>query len=467
MTSSPPPVRFALAIALTAFTAATPAFAAPADRALTQALQRDLRLDANEAAAYPQTERAAVARERQARARLGGAFAGSWLEIGADGRYRHVVASTTPGVRIDGAELRVVPYPLARLDAAKARFDALAKRSRLDAAIHSWYVDPRTNRVVVSADTPQAAQRVQAFAASAGVDPLLVRFEASKGRPQAFNTIVGGERYNLPNGFCSVGFPVFNGQARGYVTAGHCGGAGTLARGANNLSQGVFSGSTYPGNDFAWVYLTNPAWSLRPWVNNHAGGSVTVEGAVPAPIGAAICRSGATTGFHCGTVTATNVSADYGDGPITGLVQSTACAGRGDSGGAFITPAGQAQGVTSGGMLPFGANDNCGQATPVTFHQPLQPILNAYGLTLLTNAQYSTPPAINYIYCGGSDGYYTCSVSYQSFSPAGEGWGAPFYNSGSCSTGQWVTITATVSNAFGSDVESIGFSCPANGELPM
>jgi hypothetical protein len=464
MTSLPSPLR--LALALTACAAVAPAFAAPPDAALTRALQRDLRLDASEAAIYPQTERAAVARERAARKRLGATFAGSWLEIGADGRYRQVVASTTPGVRIDGAEMRVVPHSLARLDAAKARLDAVAGRGRLDPAIHSWYVDPRTNRIVVSAEAGQI-RRVRSFATTAGVDPRLVRYEASQGRPQAFNTIVGGERYNLPSGFCSVGFPVFAGYSRGYVTAGHCGVVGTAARGANNVSQGVFRGSTYPGNDFAWVYLTNPAWALRPWVNNHAGGTVTVLGATPAPIGAAICRSGATTGFRCGTVTATNVSANYGHGPINGLVQSTACAGRGDSGGAFITPAGQAQGVTSGGALPFGANDNCGVATPTTFHQPLQPILDAYGLTLLTNAQYSVPPAIQYIQCGGTNGSYACSVSYQSFSPAGESWGAPFYSSGSCSAGQWVTITATVSNAFGSDVETIGFTCPVNGEEPM
>ena len=460
----PSPLR--LALALSACATVAPAFAAPPDRALSHALQRDLRLDAGEAARYPQTERAAVTRELDARKRLGATFAGSWLDIGKDGRYRHVVASTAPGVRIDGAELRVVPHSLARLDAAKARLDAVARRGRLDAAIHSWYVDPRTNRIVVSAEAGRIGL-ARTFAVSAGVDPLLVRFENSRGRPQAFNTIVGGERYNLPSGFCSVGFPVFAGYSRGYVTAGHCGGVGTQARGANNQNQGIFYGSTYPGNDFAWVYLTNPAWALRPWVNNHAGGSVTIQGATPAPIGAAICRSGATTGFRCGTITATNVSTNYGQGPINGLVQSTACAGRGDSGGAFITPAGEAQGVTSGGTLPVGANDNCGMATPVTFHQPLQPILNAYGLTLLTNAQYSVAPSINNIQCSGTNGSYNCWVSYQSFSPAGESWGAPFYNTGGCSAGQWVTITATVSNAFGSDVQSIGFTCPVNGEEPM
>ena len=127
-------------------------------------------------------------------------------------------------------------------------------------------------------------------------------------------------------------------------------------------------------NAYAWV-STNSSWALRPWANNHAGGNVTVLGATAAPVGAAICRSGATTGFRCGTVAATNVGINYGQGMVNGLVRSTACAGRGDSGGAFITAAGQAQGVTSGGVLPAGANDNCGEATPVTYHQPIQPIL--------------------------------------------------------------------------------------------
>ena len=78
-----------------------------------------------------------------------------------------------------------------------------------------------------------------------------------------------------------------------------------------------------------------------------------------------------------------NNTANYGQGNVTGLTRSTACAGRGDSGGSWITGSGQAQGVTSGGQLPAGQNTNCSVATPVTWFQPINPILSRFGLTLV------------------------------------------------------------------------------------
>ena len=107
-----------------------------------------------------------------------------------------------------------------------------------------------------------------------------------------------------------------------------------------------------------------------------------VLGRTEAAVGAAICRSGSTTGWRCGTVTRKGVSANYGHGTVSGLTQSTACAGQGDSGGSWITGSGQAQGVTSGGQLPAGSNNNCGVASPVTFFQPINPLISRFGLVL-------------------------------------------------------------------------------------
>lgn len=55
------------------------------------------------------------------------------------------------------------------------------------------------------------------------------------------------------------------------------------------------------------------------------------------------------------------------------------------SGGSWITSAGQAQGVSSGGQIPQGSNNNCGvaQAQRVTFFERLNPILSQCGLTLV------------------------------------------------------------------------------------
>ena len=101
----------------------------------------------------------------------------------------------------------------------------------------------------------------------------------------------------MGGGRCSVGFSV-NG---GFVTAGHCGTTGTATQGYNQVAQGTFRGSSFPGNDYAWVRI-NGNWTPQPWVNNYAGGNVTVAGSTEAAVGASICRSGSTTGWHCGTV---------------------------------------------------------------------------------------------------------------------------------------------------------------------
>src|SRR3546814_3519440 len=79
-------------------------------------------------------------------------------------------------------------------------------------------------------------------------------------------------------------------------------------------------------------------------------GDVTVTGHAEAPIGAAICRSGRTTGWHCGAIQAKNVTVNYSSGEtVLNLTQTTACSEGGDSGRSYISGTGQAQGVLSGG----------------------------------------------------------------------------------------------------------------------
>jgi streptogrisin C len=112
-------------------------------------------------------------------------------------------------------------------------------------------------------------------------------------------------------------------------------------------------------------------------VNNYAGGRVAVAGATQAPVGASVCRSGSTTGWHCGTVQAYNASVTYPQGTVTGLIRTTVCAEPGDSGGSLLA-GNQAQGVTSGG------SGNCSSGG-TTYFQPVGEILSAYGLTLVTS----------------------------------------------------------------------------------
>jgi streptogrisin C len=93
-------------------------------------------------------------------------------------------------------------------------------------------------------------------------------------------------------------------------------------------------------------------------------------------VGSSVCRSGSTTGWHCGTVQQLNTSVTYQEGTVSGVTRTSVCAEPGDSGGSFISGS-QAQGVTSGG------SGNC-TSGGTTYFQPINPILQSYGLTLTT-----------------------------------------------------------------------------------
>ncbi|MFB6550870.1 S1 family peptidase [Streptomyces sp. NPDC056405] len=78
-----------------------------------------------------------------------------------------------------------------------------------------------------------------------------------------------------------------------------------------------------------------------------------VKGSQRAAVGATVCKSGATTKWTCGTISSYNNSVTYTDPGqprtlVKGLAKSSVCIHKGDSGGAWITNQGQAQGLTSG-----------------------------------------------------------------------------------------------------------------------
>ena len=146
----------------------------------------------------------------------------------------------------------------------------------------------------------------------------------------------GGDAYYIGGGRCSVGFSV-NG---GFVTAGHCGSAGNATTGFNRSRRARSRAPRSPATTTPGSQV-NANWTPQPWVNNYAGGNVTVAGSTEAAVGASICRSGSTTGWHCGTVQANNPTVNYPQGTVTGLTRTNACAEPGDSGGSWLVrPAG-------------------------------------------------------------------------------------------------------------------------------
>lgn len=357
----------------------------PLNPAMKAALKRDVGVDENRLRAFQAVERLAMNQADAVERQLGADFAGSWIERDASGEYRYVVGSAGAGkASAPGVQTRRVAHSLAKLRASHRELDTFSQRLALakQSDIHSWRIDLPSNSIVV-AHAPQAQERAIDFVASSGADPRTVRFETSSYAPKLAASIIGGNHYWMSSGgWCSIGFGVNRGATRGFITAGHCGGAGTGATAYDNTYLGFFESSSFPTNDFAFVNTSYSNWYPTPFVHDYAGGLYRIFGSWEAPVGSLVCRSGARTGFRCGYINARNVTVNYGGQIVYNLTQSSACVGQGDSGGSFLTPAGQAQGVTSGGSLNPSTGENCSLPSPVTFDQPVNPILWAYGLTL-------------------------------------------------------------------------------------
>ncbi|MEV3970410.1 S1 family peptidase [Streptomyces sp. NPDC050698] len=343
---------------------------APVSAALLTAMQRDLGLTRDEAAARLAAEKTATSVERKARGAAGPAYGGSWFDAESD---RITVAVTraarAQAVRATGADVQVVRYSARQLDAVKATLDELPAPS----GVGSWHVDPKANRVVVNI---VAAHRddndVRAFLSRARqAGPVSVRQSPDAPRTFAAGT-VGGDPFYTGNVRCSIGFSVHG----GFVTAGHCGRPSAAVYGWDRSYIGNFQGSSFPGDDYAWVNVGSGWWTVPVVLGWGTVPDQLVRGSAEAPIGASVCRSGSTTHWRCGTVLAKNETVNYSQGAVHQMTKTSVCAEPGDSGGSFIS-GDQAQGVTSGGW------GNCSSGGE-TWHQPVNEILNRYGLRLHT-----------------------------------------------------------------------------------
>ncbi|MFK3980710.1 S1 family peptidase [Micromonospora sp. NPDC050397] len=343
--------------------------AAPAVSAeILNAMQRDLGLSADQAQARLAADDRAAKAEESLRGSLGSRFGGAWL---ADGSQVVVAVTDTAAaerVRATGAQAKLVARSEAALTAIKDTLDA--KGTAAPKSVTGWYVDVTTNTVVVQA-TPDGVAEAAGFAATTGAPAGAVRVAVSAEVPQTYYDIRGGDAFYIGGGRCSIGFSV----AGGFVTAGHCGTTGQAVQGSNRVAAGSFAGSSFPGNDYAFV-RTNANWVPRGIVNRYSGSTtVAVRGSTESAVGASICRSGSTTGWRCGTVQAKNQTVRYSQGSVGGLTRTNACAEPGDSGGSWLS-GNQGQGVTSGG------SGNCSSGG-TTYFQPLREILSAYGLSLV------------------------------------------------------------------------------------
>ena len=353
----------------------------PPPPGVLQALVRDLHLTPAQVVERLRNEARLTPVEERLRKKLGARFGGSYLS-GATSNVLTVATTSTsdvPMIAAPGAEPRVVDRSYAELRGILTLFVEDAPPPAAGAIIVR-FPEVRINKVVVLSPRPKIVK--DHIEASGLEDEVLVR--PSNERPQPLYDLAGGDAYYIDGRTrCSVGFSARRGTQNAFVSAGHCGKAGSTTTGFNQANQGTFQASVFPGNDYSWVAV-NSNWTPQPWVRNATGSTVNVAGSTEAIEGAAVCRSGSTSGWHCGTVLQRGAVVQYPEGNVTHLTRTDACAEPGDSGGPFIA-GDQAQGVTSGGA------GDC-SAGGTTYFQPLAPILNAYGLTLVTSSSPPSPP---------------------------------------------------------------------------
>ncbi|GAA4688044.1 S1 family peptidase [Streptomyces chumphonensis] len=228
----------------------------------------------------------------------------------------------------------------------------------------AWHVDARSGRVVVTADATVSRAELAGLRKAAGPDAGALKIERTSAtfRP----LLSAGDRIYGNGHRCSLGFNVRSGGTYYFLTAGHCGNAVdywyTDPGGSTPIGPTIHS--SFPGDDYALVRYDNPAL-------DHPGGFVAADPYV----GQSVTRTGSTTGTHSGTVTALNVTVNYGSaGTVHGLIRTNVCAEPGDSGGPLYQ-GNKALGITSGG------SGNC-RSGGTTFYQPVTEALKRYKVSL-------------------------------------------------------------------------------------
>ncbi|MDE3723603.1 S1 family peptidase [Nocardiopsis sp. N85] len=364
-------LAFGLALAPGADAAPLPAAPGPQGEAtMTEALARDLGLTPLGAENLLEAQEEALKIDAEATEAAGDAYGGSLYDIETHELTILVTdADAASAVEAVGAEAVVVEYGVEGLDEIVEALDTAGAPE----GVTGWYPDVADDTVVV--EVLEGADPA-GLLESAGVDPAAVEVVTTDEAPELYADIVGGAAYHMGGGRCSIGFPATDSAGEpGFVTAGHCGAAGTSASSADGSGSGVFDRSVFPGSDSAFVRATS-GWNPTALVSRYDGTHQTVSGSSQAPIGSAVCRSGSTTGWHCGTIQARGQTVSYPQGTVRNLTRTTVCAEPGDSGGSFISGS-QAQGVTSGG------SGNCSSGG-TTYYQEVAPMLSSWGLSLRT-----------------------------------------------------------------------------------
>ncbi|WP_020387938.1 S1 family peptidase [Kribbella catacumbae] len=316
---------------------------------------------------------------------LGSRVVGSYLDGAGDLVVSVSDQATADLVRQAGAIPKLVDYTLEQLLKVQAELDDVATSSSAG-RVKSWYVDPISGTVVVTAPSGVRDSITQRFLRKAKANGGKVTLRRTRGAVTTTDEqfgLLGGYQVDKNTGYtCSLGFNAqTNDGGRIFLTAGHCT-AGKPSFSRNGYVIGNTRSSSFPGNDFGTVSVIE-GWDQQGRVERWGANDVQVRGVADAMVGAELCKSGKSTGWTCGKIVARNVTVNYGGNKVVrGLIQHTACVESGDSGGANMT-GDYAQGITSGAALISGqCLDKHGQANE-SYSQPIGEALSASGASLV------------------------------------------------------------------------------------
>ena len=330
-----------------------------------------------DAAAAPRTLKAADASDLASRLAglLGDTFAGSYYDSGAQQLVVNVVPGDDNQVVVQakkaGAQVREVDNSMSEL-----RSGARTLKSEASIPGTSWAIDPRTNKILVTADSTVTGDRWDRLESTVeGLGDGMATVRKSAGTFKTFAS--GGDAIFGGGARCSLGFNVTAGDGSpAFLTAGHCGVAADQwsdAQGGRPIAtvdQAVFPGQ----GDFALVTYDDPATDAPSEVNL-GDQTLPISRAAEATVGQEVFRMGSTTGLADGQVLGLDATVNYPEGTVTGLIQTDVCAEPGDSGGSLFTRDGLAIGLTSGG------SGDC-TVGGETFFQPVTTALEVVGATL-------------------------------------------------------------------------------------
>ncbi|WP_207312547.1 S1 family peptidase [Lentzea alba] len=268
-------------------------------------------------------------------------------------------------VRAGGSTAKIVKHSGATLRAAT---DELRRSATIPGT--SWGVDPVTNQVRVTADSTVTGERLDRLrAAVAGLGDK-ARLESAPGVMRPF--IAGGNPIHNGPWRCSLGFNVASADGTAYaLTAGHCTNTGVDWTGSGGRFLGWRTGTSFPGNDYGIIRYID-GWDRPGGVYMYDGTVRDINAAADPYVGQSVERSGSTTGRHGGVVTGLNVTVNYEEGSVHGMIGTNVCAEPGDSGGSLFA-GNTALGLTSGGS---GDCRSGGQ----TFFQPVVEAMHNYGV---------------------------------------------------------------------------------------